>query len=394
MDLHQHSSMNVATYKSQSDLSRLHSCQHHHGQHHQSRNHDHDRKGRLRRSRSLDSASLQFKRHHRTLQVLQDAWEISSYHLSRHALHCTKTRQHAEIRAFVNAMQAYDQVLQDLRFAFPCTFLPAAGMQRGHQTTTALRSTLPPHHHPLVIASLQSALAALAHASWRIETYASLGDASARCLEITSRSEEGSFSAELGRWVNHVQRDAEVRCQRFERAHVGRGRISGPAGVLEREIAFLSAFVAELDGAGDEMDGYGDEGGKDSKRRSRRGRRNLRKVEGKDSTKKKRKKATGATTKMCGALRQPKGTWRTHLWLPFENSTVRAGPGNPLLLDLAYQCFKLLDALHPASTPKTARWMLDKVLAGKPGESSGRALLRHKVETMALLRSRDRMGIT
>ncbi|RYO73610.1 hypothetical protein DL766_000501 [Monosporascus sp. MC13-8B] len=394
MDLYQHNGMNVATFKSQSDLSRLHPCQHHHSQHHQSRNHDHDRKGRLRRSQSLDSASLQLKRHHRTLEVLQDAWAISSYHLSRHALHCTKTRQHAEIRAFVSAMQAYDQVLQDLRFAFPCTFLPPAGMQRRHQATTALHSTLPPRHHSLVIASLQSALAALAHASWRIETYASLGDASARCLEMRSRSDEGSFSAELGRWVNHVQRDAEVRCQRFERAHVGRGRISGPAGVLEREIAFLSVFLAELDGADDEMDGYGDKGGKDSKRRSRRGRGSLRKAEGKDSTKKKRKKTTGAATKMCGALRQSKGIWRTHLRLPFENSTVRAGPGNPLLLDLAYHCFKLLDALHPASTPKTARWMLDKVLAGKPGESSGRALLRHKVETMALLHSRDRMGVT
>ncbi|RYP49596.1 hypothetical protein DL768_004717 [Monosporascus sp. mg162] len=382
--------MNVAALKSQSDLSRLHSYQYHHGH-----NHDHDHKGHLRRSQSLDSASLQLKRHHQTLEVLQDTWATSSYHLSRHALHCTKTWQHAEIRAFVNAMQAYDQVLQDLRFAFPCTFLPAAGMQCRYQTTTALPSTLPPHHHPMVIASLQSAFAALAYASWRIETYVSLGDASVRCLEITSTSDEGSFSAELRRWVNHVQRDAEVRCQRFEKAHVGRGRISGPAGVLEEEITFLSAFLAELGGANGEMDGYGDEGVKDSERRSRRGWGNLHKAERKDTTKKKRrKKTTRATTKMSGALRQSKGTWRTHLRLPFESSMVRAGPGSPLLLDLAYQCFKLLDTLHPASTPRTARWMLDKVLAGRPGESSGRALLRHKVETMALLRSRDRMGVT
>ncbi|RYP68473.1 hypothetical protein DL771_006625 [Monosporascus sp. 5C6A] len=391
--------MHVATLKSQSDLSCLHFYQYHQGQHHHGHNCDHDRKGHLRRSQSLDSASLQFKRHHQTLEVLQDTWETSSYHLSRHALHCTKTRQHAGIRAFVNAMQAYEQVLQNLQFAFPCTFLPAAGMQRRHQTTTALPSTLPPHHHPLVIASLQSALAALANASWRIETYVSLADASARCLEITSTSDEGSFSAELGRWVNHAQRDAEVRCQRFERAHVGRGRISGPADVLEGEIAFLSAFLAELGGTDDKMDGYGDEGGKDSKRcssrRRRRGRENLHKAERKDITKKKkRKKTTRATTKMSGGLRQSEETWRTHLRLPFESNTVRAGPGSPLLLDLAYQCFKLLDALHPAFTPKTARWMLDKVLAGSPGESSGRALLRHKVETMARLRCRDRMGVT
>ncbi|RYP89326.1 hypothetical protein DL769_000081 [Monosporascus sp. CRB-8-3] len=395
MDLYQHNITNVATLKSQSDLSRLHSYQYHHGQHHHGHSHDHDRKGHLPRSQSLDSASLQLKRHHQTLEVLQDIWATSSYHLSRHALHCTKTRQHAEIRAFVNAMQAYDQVLQALRFAFPCTFLPTAGMRRSHQTTITLRSTLPPHHHPLVIASLQNALAALAHASWRIEMYASLWGASARYLEIKSMSDEGSFSAELGRWVSHIQRDAEVRCQRLERAHVGRGRISGPAGVLEGEITFLSAFLAGSGGADDEMDGYGDEGGKDSKRRSRRGKGNLHKAERKDTiTKKKRKKATRVTTKMSGALQQSEGTWRTHLRLPFESSMVRSGPGSPLLLDLAYQCFKLLDALHPASTPKTARWMLDKVLAGRPGESSGRTLLRHKVETMALLRSRDRMGAT
>ncbi|RYP25952.1 hypothetical protein DL767_008225 [Monosporascus sp. MG133] len=396
MDLYQHNSLNVATLRSQSDLSRLRSYQYHNGQHHHGHNHGHDRKGHLRRSQSLDSASLQLKRDHQILEALQDTWTASSYHLSRHALHCTKTRQHTEIRAFVNAMQAYDQVLQDLRFASPCTFLPAAGMQHRHQATTALPSTLLPHHHPMVIASLQSAFAALAHASWRIETYVSLGDASARCLEITSMSDEGSFSAELGRWVNHVQRDAEVRCQRFERAHVGRGRISGPTGVLEGEITFLSGFLAELGGADDEMDGYGDQGGKDSKRPSRRAWGNLHKAERKDTTKKKkkRKKTTRATTKMSGALRQSKGTWRTHLRLPFENGMVRAGPGSPLLLDLAYQCFKLLDALHPASTPKTARWMLDKVLAWKPGESSGRTLLRHKVETTALLRSRDRTGVT
>ncbi|RYO95691.1 hypothetical protein DL764_007621 [Monosporascus ibericus] len=360
MDLYQHNSMKVAKLRSQSDLSRLHSYQYHHGEH--DHGHDHGRKGHLRRSQSLDSASLQLKRHHQTLEVLQDTWATSSYHLSRSALRCTKTRQHAEIRAFVNAMQAYDQVLQDIRFAFPCTFLPAAGMHRRHKTTTALPSTLPPHHHPMVIASLQSAFAAVAHASWRIEKYVSLGDVSARCLE---------------------------------RTHVGRGGISGPAGVLEREITFLSAFLAQLGGADDEMDGYGDEGGKDRERRSRRGRGSLHNAEGKDTTKKKRrKKMTKATTKMSGALRQSKGTWRTHLRMPFESGMVRAGPESPLLLDLAYQCFKLLDALHPASTPKTARWMLDNVLAGRPGEPSGRALLRHKVETMALLRSRDRMCVT